>query len=116
MRPHSLIIVPWSGLRTTDCGTELRAAVCGLTPDFGLRITCGLRMRNVVEARPHACRSIAFGAHWIYDDHYMSAPTSRRTAPSRKQTTHDRILGAAARAIRRTGYAGRGLGEFMHAV
>ena len=33
-------------LRATVYGTELRTAVCGLTADFGLRITCGLRALN----------------------------------------------------------------------
>ena len=33
-------------LRTSDFGTELRTPACGLTADFGLRITCGLRIRN----------------------------------------------------------------------
>src|SRR5687767_2096226 len=70
-------------------------------------------MRNVVEARPHACRSIAFGVHLIYDDHHMSAATSRRTAPSRKEITHDRIVEAAARAIRRSGYSGTGVADIM---
>src|SRR5687767_4470879 len=73
-------------------------------------------MRNVVEARPHACRHIAFGVHLIYDDHHMSAATSRRTAPSRKEITHDRIVGAAARAIRRSGYDGTGVADIMKGV
>src|SRR5688572_18785688 len=43
----------------------------------------------------------------------MSAATSRRPAPSRKEATHDRIVQAAARAIRRTGYSGTGVADIM---
>jgi len=46
----------------------------------------------------------------------MSAATSRRTAPSRKEITHDRIVGAAARAIRRSGYDGTGVADIMKEV
>jgi AcrR family transcriptional regulator len=43
----------------------------------------------------------------------MSAATSRRPIPSRKEATHDRIVETAARAIRRSGYSGTGLAEIM---
>jgi AcrR family transcriptional regulator len=43
----------------------------------------------------------------------MSAATSRRSVPSRKEATHERIVATAARAIRRTGYAGAGVAEIM---
>ena len=43
----------------------------------------------------------------------MSADTSSRPAPSRKDATHDRIVESAARAIRRSGYGGTGLAEIM---
>jgi AcrR family transcriptional regulator len=43
----------------------------------------------------------------------MSATTSGRPVPSRKEATHDRIVETAARAIRRTGYGGTGLAEIM---
>src|SRR5215210_4606189 len=43
----------------------------------------------------------------------MSATTSRRPAPSRKETTHERIVETAARAIRRSGYNGTGVAEIM---
>src|SRR3954452_9268522 len=44
----------------------------------------------------------------------MSASTrSRRTDPSRKEATHDRIVEAAGRAIRRSGYGGTGVAEVM---
>jgi AcrR family transcriptional regulator len=43
----------------------------------------------------------------------MSAATSRRPAPSRKEATHDRIVATAARAIRRGGYGGAGVAEIM---
>jgi AcrR family transcriptional regulator len=42
----------------------------------------------------------------------MSA-TSRRPASRRKEATHDRIVEAAARAIRRSGYGGAGVAEIM---
>lgn len=43
----------------------------------------------------------------------MRAATSRRTAPSRKEATHERIVETAARAIRRSGYGGTGVAEIM---
>ena len=45
----------------------------------------------------------------------MSAATGR-TAPSRKEVTHERIVGAAARATRRTGYDGTGVADIMKAA
>src|SRR2546425_11673748 len=46
----------------------------------------------------------------------MSAATAGRTAPSRKEVTHERIVGAAARAIRRSGYDGTGVVDIMKKV
>jgi TetR/AcrR family transcriptional repressor of nem operon len=46
----------------------------------------------------------------------MSAATAGRTAPSRKEVTHERIVGAAARAIRRSGYDGTGVADIMKKV
>ena len=46
----------------------------------------------------------------------MSAATVNRTAPSRKEATHERIVGAAARAIRRSGYSGTGVADIMKEV
>ena len=43
----------------------------------------------------------------------MSAATSRRPAPSRKEATHERIVETAARAIRRSGYGGAGVADIM---
>ncbi|HEV7365258.1 MAG TPA: TetR/AcrR family transcriptional regulator [Gemmatimonadales bacterium] len=43
----------------------------------------------------------------------MSAATKSRPAPSRKEATHERIVEAAARAIRRSGYGGTGVAEIM---
>jgi TetR/AcrR family transcriptional regulator, transcriptional repressor for nem operon len=43
----------------------------------------------------------------------MSAATSRRLGPSRKEATHERIVETAARAIRRRGYSGAGVAEVM---
>src|SRR5213592_1799799 len=40
----------------------------------------------------------------------------RRTAPRRKDATHERIVEAAARAIRRSGYAGTGVADVMKDV
>jgi TetR/AcrR family transcriptional regulator, transcriptional repressor for nem operon len=37
----------------------------------------------------------------------------RRTAPSRKEASHERIVEAAARAIRRSGYGGAGVADIM---
>lgn len=37
----------------------------------------------------------------------------RRTTPSRKEATHQRIVKAAARAIRRSGYGGTGVADIM---
>jgi AcrR family transcriptional regulator len=46
----------------------------------------------------------------------MSAATAKWTATSRKDVTHKRIVGAAARAIRRTGYNGTGVADIMKDV
>lgn len=46
----------------------------------------------------------------------MRATTAKRTAPSRKEATHERIVVAAARAIRRSGYDGRGVADIMKDV
>lgn len=37
----------------------------------------------------------------------------KRTAPRRKETSHERIVDAAARAIRRSGYGGTGVADIM---
>ena len=37
-----------------------------------------------------------------------------RTAPSRKEATHERIVEVAARAIRRKGYDGAGVADVMN--
>jgi AcrR family transcriptional regulator len=37
----------------------------------------------------------------------------KRSPPTRKEATHERIVGAAARAIRRSGYNGTGVAEIM---
>jgi AcrR family transcriptional regulator len=37
----------------------------------------------------------------------------KRTAPNRKEVTHERIVDAAARAIRRSGYDGTGVADIM---
>ena len=38
----------------------------------------------------------------------------KRTTSSRKEVTHERIVGAAARAIRRSGYGGTGVADIMN--
>jgi TetR/AcrR family transcriptional repressor of nem operon len=43
-----------------------------------------------------------------YDDRNMKRPSTRS-----KQATHERIVGAAARAIRRSGYDGTGVADIM---
>src|SRR5438552_3367481 len=43
-----------------------------------------------------------------YDEHHM-----RRTTNRSKEATHDRIVEAAARAIRRSGYNGTGVADIM---
>jgi TetR/AcrR family transcriptional regulator, transcriptional repressor for nem operon len=43
----------------------------------------------------------------------MRRATSRRTAPGRKEATHDRIVETAAHAIRRSGYDGIGVAGIM---
>jgi AcrR family transcriptional regulator len=43
----------------------------------------------------------------------MSQAAKKRTAPRRKDATHERIVEAAARAIRRSGYSGTGVADIM---
>lgn len=56
---------------------------------------------------------LALESPFLYDDHHMSATTSRQPARSRKEATHERIVETAARAIRRSGYSGTGVAEIM---
>ena len=49
----------------------------------------------------------------LYDERHMSAATRTRTQSSRKEATHERIVEAAGRAIRRSGYGGTGVAEIM---
>lgn len=46
----------------------------------------------------------------------MKPATAKSTAPSRKEATHERIVVAAARAIRRSGYSGTGVADIMKDV
>jgi AcrR family transcriptional regulator len=48
-----------------------------------------------------------------YDERNIRPPAMSRTPNSRKEETHERIVEAAARAIRRQGYAGVGVAEVM---
>jgi AcrR family transcriptional regulator len=43
----------------------------------------------------------------------MHVAAVRRPAPSRREATHERIVGAAARAIRRSGYGGTSVADIM---
>jgi len=43
----------------------------------------------------------------------MSTPSKTRAVPNRKEVTHERIVEAAARAIRRTGYDGTSVADIM---
>ena len=46
----------------------------------------------------------------------MRAATAGRTTPSRKEVTHERIVTAAGRATRRSGYDGTGVADIMKEV
>jgi TetR/AcrR family transcriptional regulator, transcriptional repressor for nem operon len=70
-------------------------------------------MQGVVQPRAFLRAPLAFEPPRVYDDRHMSAATSRRPVPSRKEATHERIVETAARAIRRSGYGGAGVAEIM---
>jgi len=55
---------------------------------------------------------LALRAGVEYDDHHMR-PALKRTTRRRKEATHERIVEAAARAIRRSGYGGTGVVDIM---
>ena len=46
----------------------------------------------------------------------MSPVTAKPNSPSRKEVSHERIVAAAARATRRTGYDGTGVADIMKEV
>jgi AcrR family transcriptional regulator len=48
-----------------------------------------------------------------YDVRHMKVAVTKPTAPGRKEATHERIVAAAARAIRRSGYGGAGVADIM---
>ena len=50
----------------------------------------------------------------MYDDHHSIDAIMTRT--SAKEATHERIVEAAARAIRRSGYGGTGVADIMKAA
>src|SRR3954463_16626426 len=52
--------------------------------------------------------SLALCAATLYDMRHM-----KRAASRSKEATHERIVGAAARAIRRSGYNGTGVADIM---
>ncbi len=51
----------------------------------------------------------------MYDAYHIYSATAAmtRTAPNRKEVTHERIVDAASRAIRRSGYGGTGVADIM---
>src|ERR1700741_1722063 len=52
-----------------------------------------------------------------YDDHHPTSDLAmKQTTRNRKETTHERIVEAAARAIRRSGYGGTGGADIMKGV
>jgi TetR/AcrR family transcriptional regulator, transcriptional repressor for nem operon len=51
-----------------------------------------------------------------YDDHHMKTAATPRATQSRKEVTHERIVSAAARATRRSGYDGTGVADLMKEV
>jgi len=57
--------------------------------------------------------AIAFFAWHAYDGYHMPVAGGKRTVPRRKDATHERIVEAAARAIRRSGYSGTGVADIM---
>jgi TetR/AcrR family transcriptional regulator, transcriptional repressor for nem operon len=67
--------------------------------------------RSILQFR-RDCRPIESGPGETYDDNHMSAARKRST-PRRKEATHERIVEAAARAIRRSGYGGTAVADIM---
>src|SRR6476659_1277196 len=63
--------------------------------------------------RTSTCGPLALESPLVYDVRHMRAAAKRRTDPSRKEATHERIVEAAARAIRRSGYGGTGVADIM---
>lgn len=62
-----------------------------------------------IEPNRHAENYLALIGTRKYDEHHMKkSPTSRT-----KEATHERIVDAAARAIRRSGYHGTGVADIM---
>ena len=61
--------------------------------------------------QPDSKKTLAQHVEIKYDDHNM-----KRTATRSKEATHDRIVDAAARAIRRSGYNGTGVADIMKAA
>jgi TetR/AcrR family transcriptional regulator, transcriptional repressor for nem operon len=75
-------------------------------------VTKELRLREYkIAFEQHACASLAPDRGLAYDAHHMKKTTTRT-----KEATHDRIVDAAARAIRRSGYHGTGVADIMKAA
>jgi TetR/AcrR family transcriptional regulator, transcriptional repressor for nem operon len=58
--------------------------------------------------RSDAATPTSIARRFVYDDHHMKRPS-----PNRKEATHDRIVEAASRAIRRSGYGGTSVPDIM---
>jgi AcrR family transcriptional regulator len=57
--------------------------------------------------------SLAFLDEIPDDDDHMARQTRKRSVSGRKEATHERIVEAAARALRRRGYSGIGVADLM---
>ena len=79
----------------------------------GLGKQPGRRSLRPAHSKSAGRAPLALESPRLYDAYHMRAATSRRTGPSRKEATHDRIVETAARAIRRSGYGGTGVAEIM---
>ncbi len=64
-----------------------------------------------MKSLPAEQKPLAFHVEMQYDARHM-----KKTSASTKEATHDRIVGVAARAIRRTGYNGTGVADIMKAA
>jgi TetR/AcrR family transcriptional regulator, transcriptional repressor for nem operon len=69
--------------------------------------------RSESPARPQHDPELALGLASYYDAHHITLFAMPRTTSSRKDATHERIVAAAARAIRRSGYNGTGVADIM---
>jgi AcrR family transcriptional regulator len=78
-------------------------------PEAAIRFSQKNAFHRIVNEHTEA--PLASVARLQYDDHHMRNGTSRS-----KEITHERIVDAAARAIRRSGYNGTGVADIMKAA